>query len=158
MNSNVETDFKTILGKLDQIDPIKYGSSRNYIDGAVTYLLPFISRGVINTKQVLESVLKKGHKISQIAAFLKELYYPFCKAPFVKDAIIKIAMKLEEIIPISMNGTILIAESNIKIEIEETMVGSDGFVALCEADVLISLGHDAYFVSKPIGGVPYAKP
>ena len=73
MNSNFDTDFKTILGKLDQIDPIKYGSSRNYIQGAVTYLSPYISRGVISTKQVLESVLKKGYKVSQIESFVKEL-------------------------------------------------------------------------------------
>lgn len=73
MNLNFETDFKTISGKLDQIDPIRYGISRNYIDGAVTYLSPYISRGVISTKQVLESVLKKGYKISQIESFVKEL-------------------------------------------------------------------------------------
>ena len=73
MNLNFETDFKRISGKLDQIDPIKYGSSRNYIDGAVTYLSPYISRGVISTKQVLESVLKRGYKISQIESFVKEL-------------------------------------------------------------------------------------
>ena len=76
----------------------------------------------------------------------------------MKDAIVKVAMKLEEIIPIPINGTILIAGSIVKIEIDETMVGTDGFVALSEADVLISQGLDAYFVSKPIGRLPYAKP
>jgi len=88
----------------------------------------------------------------------EELYYPFCKAPFVKDAIVKVAMKLEEIIPIPINGTILIVGSIIKVDIDATMVGTDGFVALSEADVLISQGLDAYFVSKPIGRLPYAKP
>lgn len=102
MNSNFETDFKTILGKLDQIDPIKYGSSRNYINGAVTYLSPYISRGVISTKQVLESVLKKGYKISQIESFVKELCWRdyFQRVAQVKN--LDVAIKQEQT-PISNN-------------------------------------------------------
>ena len=102
MNSNFETDFKTILGKLDQIDPIKYRSSRNYIDGAVTYLSPYISRGVISTKQVLESVLKKGYKISQIESFVKELFWRdyFQRVAQVKN--LDVAIKQEQT-PISNN-------------------------------------------------------
>lgn len=68
-----ETDYKVILQKIEEIDPIKYGHSRNYIDGAVTYLSPYISRGVISTKQVLESVIRKGYKLDQIESFVKEL-------------------------------------------------------------------------------------
>ena len=102
MNSNFETDFKTILGKLDQIDPIKYRSSRNYIDGAVTYLSPYISRGVISTKQVLESVLKKGYKISQIESFVKELFWRdyFQRVAQVKN--LDVAIKQEQT-PIATN-------------------------------------------------------
>lgn len=67
------TDYQSILEKIDQIDPMKYGVTRNYIDGAVTYLSPYISRGVISTKQVLQQVLAKGYEISQIESFVKEL-------------------------------------------------------------------------------------
>ena len=102
MNSNFETDFETILGKLEQIDPIKYGSSRNYINGAVTYLSPYISRGVISTKQVLESVLKKGYKISQIESFVKELCWRdyFQRVAQVKN--LDVAIKQEQT-PIANN-------------------------------------------------------
>ena len=58
---------------MDHIDPIQYGKSRNYIHGAVTYLSPYLSRGVISTKQVLASVVKKGYQIQQIESFVKEL-------------------------------------------------------------------------------------
>ena len=60
------TSYQSILEKIDQIDPIKYGKTRNYIDGAVTYLSPYISRGVITTNQVLNHVLKKGFAIKDI--------------------------------------------------------------------------------------------
>lgn len=34
------------------INPVKYASTRNFGNGAVTYLSPYISRGVISTKEV----------------------------------------------------------------------------------------------------------
>lgn len=73
MELDFTTDYQRILEKIDRIDPVKYGQNRNYVDGAVTYLSPYISRGVISTKQVLELLLSKGYQISQMEAFVKEL-------------------------------------------------------------------------------------
>lgn len=73
MNQIFTTDYKTILQKIDSIDPIQYGKTRNYIDGSVTYLSPYLSRGVISTKHVLKIVLEKGYKIPEIESFVKEL-------------------------------------------------------------------------------------
>lgn len=73
MELQFATDYSTILKKIDQIDPLKYGRTRNFVDGAITYLSPYISRGVISTRQVLESVLAKGYKIQEIESFVKEL-------------------------------------------------------------------------------------
>lgn len=73
MNLKFATEYELILEKLDQIDPVRYGRTRNYVDGAVTCLSPYISRGVISSRQVLKSVLEKGYKITQIGSFVKEL-------------------------------------------------------------------------------------
>lgn len=67
------TEYNLILEKVQRIDPVKYAKTRNYIDGSVTYLSPYISRGVISVKQVKESVLNKGYKPYQIEKFLQEL-------------------------------------------------------------------------------------
>ena len=64
---------KAIISRIEGIDPIEYGKSRNYLNGAVTQLSPFISRGVISTKQVFDSVMKKGYAIEEIESFIKEL-------------------------------------------------------------------------------------
>ena len=32
------TSYKEILQRINQIDPVKYGSTRNYMNGAVSYL------------------------------------------------------------------------------------------------------------------------
>ena len=88
----------------------------------------------------------------------KELYHPSYYAPFVADAVVKIAMKFEDRIPVPLNGTALIVGSVKYIELADEMVGTDGFVDLSGAEVLISQGLDAYFVTYPIGRLAYAKP
>jgi deoxyribodipyrimidine photo-lyase len=73
MKIDFPTDYESIINRIKAIDPLKYGVTRNFINGNVTYLSPYISRGVINTKQVLESVLRNGFSISEIESFVKEL-------------------------------------------------------------------------------------
>lgn len=67
------TDYALILQKLQRIQPVKYAKTRNFINGAVTYLSPYISRGVISIKQVQQAVLSNGHKPYEIEKFLQEL-------------------------------------------------------------------------------------
>jgi flavin reductase (DIM6/NTAB) family NADH-FMN oxidoreductase RutF len=85
-------------------------------------------------------------------------YQSGCVVPFVEEAVVKIAMKLEESIPIVLNGTVLIIGSIMQVDINDEIVGKDGFVNLSASEVLISQGLDAYFISRQIGRLPYAKP
>jgi deoxyribodipyrimidine photo-lyase len=66
-------DYDGILQRMHSVDPVLYGKSRNFINGAVTYLSPYISRGVITVKQVMDTVLQKGYQPFEIEVFLKEL-------------------------------------------------------------------------------------
>ncbi len=67
------TDYKSILKRIDEIDPVKYARSRNFIDGDVTYLSPYISRGVISVKMVKDIIFKRGYKMYEIEKFIQEL-------------------------------------------------------------------------------------
>lgn len=69
---NFPTDYKSILQKVERVKPLQYASTRNFTDGAVSYLSPYISRGVISLAQVARQVLKK-HNPHQIQKFLQEL-------------------------------------------------------------------------------------
>ena len=60
-NENFPTTYEGILQRIATIDPIGYGSSRNYLDGAVSYLSPYISRGVISTKLIFEHLKAKNY-------------------------------------------------------------------------------------------------
>jgi hypothetical protein len=71
---------------------------------------------------------------------------------------VKIAMTFEESIPIPLNNTVLIIGSIKQVEIADALVGTDGYVSLSAADVVISQGLDAYFVAQSLGRLPYAKP
>jgi deoxyribodipyrimidine photo-lyase len=67
------TDYGSIMKMVNHVNPVQYAKTRNFIDGAVTYLSPYISRGVISVKQVQEAALAKGHHPATIEKFLQEL-------------------------------------------------------------------------------------
>jgi deoxyribodipyrimidine photo-lyase len=67
------TEYTKILEQVKNINPLEYGRTRNFIDGAVTHLSPYISRGVISTRQVMEHALSQGYYPFQIEKFLQEL-------------------------------------------------------------------------------------
>jgi len=150
--------------------------------GADPALLGLISRPTSVQRDTLKNIIetkaytlnfiraahyKKAHQTSArynpgISEFEKVGFTPFYHAgfhaPFVEEAVVKIAMKLEDCIPIPINGTLLIIGSVMQVDIDDAMVGPDGFVNLSSSEVLISQGLDAYFVSKDIGRLSYAKP
>ena len=68
-----ETSLKEVISQLDRIDPVRYGKTRNFINGDVTYLSPYISRGLISTNYVAHYFLKKGYAVNDIESFLQEL-------------------------------------------------------------------------------------
>lgn len=67
------TEYSEILALLDRIDPVNYARTRNFIDGHVTRLSPYISRGVISTRAVMEKILQAGYGFSEVEKFLQEL-------------------------------------------------------------------------------------
>ena len=67
------TSYKEILKRIDTVDPLKYKHSRNYINGAVSYLSPYISRGVISTKLIFKKILDNGFQPREAEKFIQEL-------------------------------------------------------------------------------------
>ena len=67
------TDTAAIMARLEHIQPKKYASTRNFIDGAVTYLSPYISRGYLSTKGIFHYLLDKGWKLEEMEKFVQEL-------------------------------------------------------------------------------------
>lgn len=65
--------YSEIIEKIQCIDPIGYGKTRNFENGKVTELSPYISRGIISTKTVVNSLRSRGFSISQMLPLLQQL-------------------------------------------------------------------------------------
>lgn len=145
-----------LFGLISRPDSVQRDTLQNILD-TKEYTLNYIHASYYEKAHHTSARYERGISEFEKAGF-KEIYHPNCSAPFVEDALVKIAMKFEQIIDIPLNGTILIIGSVMQVEMNVSMLGADGFVNLSEENVLISQGLDAYFVSKEIGRLPYAKP
>ena len=67
------SNFDDILKKIESLNPIKYAGNRNYKDGNVTKLSPYISRGVISTRFVYEKLVENGVSLKKYEKFIQEL-------------------------------------------------------------------------------------
>lgn len=145
-----------LFGVISRPDSVPRDTLQNILD-TKEYTLNLIKAEQYKKAHQTSARYGKGVSEFEKVGFLP-LYNSGCSAPFVENAVVKIAMKFEESIPIRLNGTVLIIGSIMQVDISEQIVGKDGFVNLSGSEVLISQGLDAYFVAKEIGRLPYAKP
>ena len=145
-----------LFGLITRPDNVQRDSFQNILE-TKEYTLNYVGSAHYNKAHQTSARYQKDISEFEQVGF-EESYHAQCKAPFVREAVVKIAMKFEDSIPIPLNGTLLIIGSITQVEINDSFVGEDGYVALSEADILISQGLDAYFTAKPIGRLPYAKP
>lgn len=64
--------YEDIIDLIHRVDVIAYAKNRNYIDGAVSYLSPYISRGVVSLPFIKEKILHRFTK-QQAYTFIFEL-------------------------------------------------------------------------------------
>lgn len=145
-----------LLGLINRPDNVKRDTLKNIVE-TKEYTLNYIRSSDYEKAHQTSARYDRGISEFEKVGF-NESYNSSCYAPFVENAVVKIAMKFEEKIPIPLNGTILIVGSIMHVEVDGSVVGPDGFVDLSGSDVLISQGLDAYFISRAIGRLPYAKP
>ena len=145
-----------LFGLISRPDKVQRDTLQNIME-TKEYTLNFIKAEQYKKAHQTSARYDKGVSEFEKVGF-EPLYHSGCQAPFVEEAVVKIAMKLEESIPIALNGTVLIIGSITQVDINDGIVGGDGFVNLSALEVLISQGLDAYFVSSEIGRLPYAKP
>ena len=145
-----------LYGLISRPDTVKRDTLTNILD-TKTYTLNYVNA----------SFMEKAHQVSakydtEISEFdavgFEEEYVENCTAPFVKEAVVKIQMQLEDTIPIPLNGTILLIGSIQSVWIKDEILSTDGFVALHKENVLACSGLDAYYQMDFLGRLSYAKP
>ncbi len=145
-----------LFGLMSRPDSVQRDTLQNILE-TKEYTLNFVQAKHFKKAHQTSARYDKGISEFEKVGFTS-VYHSGFNAPFVGEAVVKIAMKFEETIPITINGTILIIGSIMQVDIDDGMLGEDGFVNLSASDILISQGLDAYFSSTEIGRLPYAKP
>lgn len=145
-----------LFGLMNRPDSVQRDTLQNIMD-TKEYTLNFVRASQYKKAHQTSARYNKGVSEFEAVGF-DATYHTGCQAPFVADAIVKIAMKFEERINIKLNGTVLIIGSVAQVEMDDKLVGPDGFISLSEAEVLISQGLDAYFTPQAVGRLAYAKP
>jgi flavin reductase (DIM6/NTAB) family NADH-FMN oxidoreductase RutF len=125
-----------------------------------------LETGYYTLNAVAESFVDKAHQTAAnysreesefTAVGLEPIYLDDFQAPFVKESPLQIAMKLEQVIPIELNGTKLVIGSiqciHSSIELEE-----DGYFDLSKSEIVGISGLDTYLKTQKIARFSYAKP
>jgi len=118
------TKVAQILDRVQQINPVQYAMSRNYERGAVTYLSPYISRGVISTRQVYEHIVTLGLSWSKSEKFIQELAWRdyWQQVWIAKGSLIRSDLKSKQT-PVSNHQVPLaIVEANTGIEAVDSAI------------------------------------
>lgn len=87
-----------------------------------------------------------------------EQQYEGCKAPFVKEAKIKLALTILEEKRIEQNGTHFLIGEIKKVFLPEGIISDDGFIDLAATETICGAGLDCYLETKPLARLSYAKP
>lgn len=62
-----------IYDQIDRFDPIAYSKTRNYLNGHVSQLSPYVSRGLISVRDIYDRLISRGIKLYEMEAFVMEL-------------------------------------------------------------------------------------
>ena len=125
------------------------------------------STGIFTVNHINSSIITQAHQtaaryeddMSEFdATGLTTQYLNDWKAPFLKEAHIKIACKFVNQYEIKENGTLLIIGAIQHIHLPEDIVHNDGWINLEQADGVTINGLDSYAKPTLLDRLSYAKP
>jgi flavin reductase (DIM6/NTAB) family NADH-FMN oxidoreductase RutF len=144
-----------LWGFICRPDAVKRDTLNNIIETG-EYTLNFPGTG--DFEKVHQTSAKYAKEVSEFEACgFTEHFHAGFHAPFVAEAAVKAAMKFEQKVDLTINNTILIIGSIVHIEIDEQQIGADGFVSPEDLNTLACVGLDAYYETRLISRLSYAK-
>ena len=181
---NTLSGFKSIslIGTINKVGQANLAIFSNLVHiGADPALIGFINRPTeaaphtlaniqatefYTVNHVHQDIYTKAHQTSakypeHISEFeavgLTPLFRPGISAPFVEESKVQYVLKLEEVIPIKLNGTFLVVGSLQQAFIPAEIMDEDGYLSIEKANSLCSLGINGYYETKLLEKLPYAK-
>ncbi|WP_226064954.1 flavin reductase family protein [Kaistella polysaccharea] len=143
-----------LFGFISRPDSVERDTLEN-IRETEYYTINYVNETLASHSHQTSARYPKDTSEFEVVGFSPE-YVNNCIAPFVKEAEIKIEMKLQQILNLEINNTILVIGSVEAIHIPSTRLSEDGLV---KGDgLLLSGGLDAYYKGVFLEQLPYAKP
>lgn len=145
-----------LYGLISRPDTVRKDTLQNILytkEYTLNYVRKSDFKKAHQTSAKYEASVSEFEKVGFTEAFLNDF-----RAPFVDEAVVKIGMKFEDKLDIQINGTILIIGSLQSIQLNQHILGGDGFVALEKENTLVSCGLDGYYSTEFLGRLNYAKP
>lgn len=123
--------------------------------------------GFYSINHITQDFYKAAHETS--ARYAKEIsefdavglhteYVGDFRAPFVAESKVRWQCEVAQIIPIELNGTLLVIGRILYIEAPDGAVEEDGYLNTESAGSIAVSGLDTYHSTKRIERLPYAKP
>ncbi len=78
-------------------------------------------------------------------------------APYVQESRVKIGMEFREKIKVNSNNTIIVIGQIVEVIVDEIAIEHDGFVNLEKLETCTVAGVDAYYTTKKVERLSYAK-
>jgi flavin reductase (DIM6/NTAB) family NADH-FMN oxidoreductase RutF len=147
-------------------DPALIGFVNRPLSAAPHTLTNIQETGFYTVNLVTESIYKQAHQTSAkypdgVSEFemtgLTEQFRDGCSAPFVAESPVQYLLKLEQVIPIELNGTFFVIGSFQEAYVPAEIKEEDGFLDLAKAGIITSLGTSGYYKTDKIDNLPYAK-
>ncbi len=122
--------------------------------------------GFFTINHVHESFIEKAHYTSakfepEVSEFeqcaFDEAYIENHPAPFVKDSLVKIGLKLKEIIPIKSNETWLVIGQILLLQIPDETVAANGYIDMEKLGGIGVSGLNNYYKLNKVKSLPYAR-
>lgn len=173
----------TLLGTIDNVENANLSIVNNIIHiGANPPLVGILFRPPVVERHSLENILETGYfclnhitksffqKAHQTSAKyernqsefeatgIEYEFKPGIRVPFVKESPVKVFLQLVESKNLEVNGTVLIIGKVLEIFIDEKILGEDGFIHHDKANVVTSVGLDAYYETSLLARLQYARP
>lgn len=130
-------------------------------------LTNILNTSVYTLNHVHQSIVRQAHQTSarypsNVSEFdavgLTPQYKDNFEAPFVRESVVQLGLRLRQVVPLVINETTLVIGEIVHVSVPTRAIGENGFVDLESLGSLTVSGLDSYHRTAAITRLPYAKP
>ena len=120
------------------------------------YTINHVSSDMTAEAHYTSAKFSKDNSEFEACGFIEDYRGDF-RVPYVKDSPVQIGLKLQEVVPIKANGTIMVIGSVQQLHIDSSIIEDDHALNLDSGSVAAISGLNTYYKAAKIAKYPYAR-